>query len=95
MGCLLNFTADHLRDEFSSKLCKCACRGLALNNFSHLLADSSDLRRGGVCGLFDLIWTALGECNGKKAEEIVVRGLHCDIGLNQRLPLANQGPQFV
>jgi hypothetical protein len=66
-----------------------------LNDLGHLLSDSSDLRGGGIGGLLDLVGSALGEGNGEQAEEVVVSGLDCDIGLNQRLPLSDERSQLV
>lgn len=95
MSSLLNFATDDLGNELGGELCKGACGSLALNDFEHLLADSSDLRGGGVCGLLDLVRAALGKSNGEEAEEVVVGGLDCDVGLNQGLPLSDEGSQLV
>lgn len=95
MGSLLDLTTDNLGDELGCELCESAARGFALNDLGHLLSDSSDLRGGGIGGLLDLVGSALGEGNGEKAEEVVVSGLDCDIGLNQRLPLSDERPQLV
>lgn len=76
-------------------MCEGAAGSFALDDLSHLSADRSDLRRGSVGGLLDLVWATLGEGNGEEAEEVVVGGLDCDIGLNQRLPLSDQGSQLV
>jgi len=66
-----------------------------LDNLNHLLADGSDLRRGGICGLLDLIWATLGETNGEQTEEVIISGLDSDIGLNQSLPLADERSELV
>jgi len=66
-----------------------------LNDLGHLLSDGSDLRRGGVCGLLDLVWPALGEGDGEQTEEVVVGGLDGDVGLDQGLPLSDEGAEFV
>ena len=95
MGSLLNLTTDNLRDELGCELCEGAAGGFALNDLGHLLSDSSDLRGGGIGGLLDLVGPALGEGNGEQAEEVVVGGLDCDIGLNQRLPLSDEGSELV
>lgn len=72
-----------------------AAGSLTLNDLGHLLANSADLRRAGVGGLLDLVGASLGEGNGKQTEEVVVSGLHGDVGLDQGLPLADQGAQLV
>ena len=95
MGSLLDFTTDDLGDELGGELCKGAGCGLALDNLSHLSADGSDLRRGSVCGLLDLVGAALGKGDGEEAEQVVIGGLDCDIGLNQGLPLPDERSQLV
>ena len=72
-----------------------AAGGFALNDLGHLLADGTDLRRAGVGGLLDLVGASLGEGDGEQTEEVVVSGLHGDIGLNQGLPLADKGTELV
>lgn len=72
-----------------------AAGGLALHDLGHLLADGTDLRRAGVGGLLDLVGASLGEGNGEQAKEVVISGLHGDIGLDEGLPLADQGAQLV
>lgn len=72
-----------------------AAGGLAKNDLMHLLSDSTNLRRASVCGLFDLVWTFLGESNGEHTNKVVVGGFHGDVGFDERLPLANQGAEFV
>lgn len=95
MGGLLNLATDDLGDELGCELCEGAAGGFADDDLGHLLSDSSDLRGGGVGGLLDLVGAALGEGDGEEAEEVVVGGLDCDIGLNQRLPLADEGAELV
>lgn len=77
------------------KLRKRTAGGLTLHDLGHLLPDGTDLRRAGVGGLLDLIGASLSEGDGEQAKEVVIGRLHGDIGLDQRLPLANKGPQLV
>ena len=95
MGSLLDLTTDNLGDELGCELCEGTAGGFTLNDLGHFLSDSSDLRGGGVGGLLDLVGSALGEGNGEQAEEVVISGLDCDIGLNQRLPLSDERSQLV
>lgn len=95
LGGLLDLTANNLGDELGSELLESAGGRLALDDLGHLLADGTDLRSGGVCGLLDLVGPALGEGNGEEAEEVVVSGLDGDVGLDQRLPLADKGAELV
>lgn len=66
-----------------------------MNDLSHLLSDSPDLRRGSIGGLLDLVRPALGEGDGEEAEEVVVSGLDSDVGLDQGLPLSDEGSELV
>jgi hypothetical protein len=92
---LLNLAADNLGDQLRGELLQGAGGSLSLNDLDHLLSDGANLGRGGVGGLADLVGTALGESNAEEAEEVVVGGLDSDVGLNQRLPLADKRPQLV
>lgn len=92
---LLDLAADNLRDELGGELGEGAGGGLALDDLGHLAADGTDLGRGGVGGLLDLVGPALGEGNGEEAEEVVVGGHDGDVGLNQSLPLADERAELV
>lgn len=92
---LLDLAANNLRNQLVGELRQSAGGGLPLDNLGHLLANSTDLRRAGVGGLLDLVGTSLGEGNGKEANEVVISRLHSNVGLNERLPLADQGAQLV
>lgn len=95
LGGLLNLATHDLGNELLGELRKSAGRGLAGHDLDHLLADLSDLRRGGVCRLLDLVGASLGEGNAEKSEEVVVGGLDDNVGLDQGLPLADKGAELV
>jgi len=95
LGGLLDLATDDLRNELGSELSKGAAGCFTDNDFRHLLTDSTDLRRGGVGGLLDLIWAALSESDGKETEEVVVSCLDGDVGLDQGLPLADERSELV
>jgi hypothetical protein len=95
LGGLLNLAANDLGDELLGELGEGACAGVAGHDLDHLLADSPDLRRLSVCGLLDLVWSSLGEGNAEEADEVVIGGLDDDVGLNERLPLADEGAELV
>lgn len=92
---LLNLAADNLRDKLRGELGEGATGGLPLHDLGHLLPNGTDLRGAGVCGLLDLVGTPLGESDGKQTKEVVVGRLHGDVGFDERLPLADQGSQFI
>lgn len=95
LGGLLDLTSNNLGDELVGELRQGAGGSLALDDLGHLLADGTDLRRAGVGGLLDLVGASLGEGNGEQADEVVVSGLHGDVGLDQGLPLADKGTELV
>ncbi len=95
LGSLLNLAADNLWDELGGELGKGAGRSLALDDLGHLLADGADLGGSSVCGLLDLVWATLGESDGEEADEVIVGGLDGDVGLDQGLPLADEGAELV
>ena len=92
LGGLLDLAAG---DELLGKLGEGAAAGLTLHDVGHLLADLSDLRAAGVCGLLDLVGASLGEGDAEQTEEVVVGGLDDDVGLDQGLPLADERAQLV
>jgi hypothetical protein len=95
LGGLLDLAADDLGDQLLGELSQGAGASLTLHDLGHLLTDSTDLRRRGVGGLLDLVRPALGETNGEEAEEVVVGGLDNDVGLDERLPLADERAELV
>jgi hypothetical protein len=88
---LLNFTSNDFWDQLCGELAEGASTGLTLHDVNHLLPDSPDLGGGGVCGLLDLVWSSLGEGNAEETEEIIVGSLDNNIGLNESLPLSDEG----
>jgi hypothetical protein len=95
LGGLFNLAANDLGDELLGKLGQGAAAGLTRHDVGHLLADLSDLRAAGVCGLLDLVGASLGEGDAEQAEEVIVGGLDDNVGLDQRLPLADERTELV
>lgn len=95
LGGLLNLAADDLGDQLLGELGQGAGASLTLHDLGHLLTDGTDLRRSGVGGLLDLVRPALGETDGEEAEEVVVGGLDNNVGLDERLPLADERAELV
>lgn len=95
LGRLFDFTSDDLRDELRCELGERAADSLALHDISHLLSDGANLRRPGICGFLDLVWTSLCECDREQTHKVIISRLHGDVSLNERLPLAHEGSQFV
>ena len=92
---LLDLTANHLWDELGGKLAECAALCLPRHDIRHLLPDLPNLRRCCICCLLDLVRPPLGERNAEESEKVVIGRLHHNIGLNQRLPLADERSEFV
>ena len=42
-----------------------------------------------------MVGSLLGEGDGEETEEVVIGGLDGDVGLDQRLPLADEGSELV
>lgn len=95
LGGLLDLTANDLGDELRSELRQGAAGSLTLNDVGHLAANGTDLGRSSVCGLLDLVGSALGEADGEKTNEVVISGLDRDVGLDKTLPLADKGAELV
>lgn len=95
LGRLLDLTSNDLGDKLVGELRQSAAGGLALHDLGHLLADGTDLRRASVGSLLDLVGATLREGDGEQTNEVVIGGLHGDIGLDQSLPFADQGAQLV
>jgi hypothetical protein len=92
---LFNLAPNDLRDELRCELRERAANRLTLHDVGHLLSDGADLRRSGVCGLLDLVWTSLRKRDGEQADEIFIGSLNSDVRLDESLPLAHKRPQFV
>jgi hypothetical protein len=92
---LLNLAADRLGDKLLDELLEVGALGLAAHDLDHLGADLSDLGRLGVGGLLDLVEGALGEADGEETKDVAVGGADVDRGLDQGLPLADDGSELV
>lgn len=95
LGGLLDLAANDLGDQLGRQLLESAGGRLALDDLDHLSPDSTDLGGGGVGGFLNLVGTALGESNGEETEQVFIGGLDGDVGLDQGLPLAYEGSEFV
>lgn len=95
LGSLLDLAADDLGNELRSELRQGAAGSLTLNDIGHLAANSTDLGRSSVCGLLDLVGSALGEADSKETNEVVIGSLDGDVGLNKALPLADEGAELI
>merc|ERR1740130_355704 len=95
LWCLHDLLANELWHELLDTLDQLTRRDLFGHDVSHLLANGTDLGRLCVGSLADLEWALLGEANAEASQDISVNGLHINICLDQRLPLADRGTQLV
>jgi len=91
----LNLTANGLWDELSNQLVKSETMGLLSNNLHHLFADLTNLRALSIGGFLDLVVSLLGEGNDEEADKVVIGSLDGGVGLDESLPLADEGTKFV
>lgn len=92
---LLNLLTDNLWDELAYQLLEVAGRGVANHDLDHLGADLADLTALGVGGLLDLCVAALGKADGKHTQQVAVGGLDIDVGLDDSLPLPDEGAELI
>lgn len=65
------------------------------HDFHHLFTDESLLRVLGIaCGL-DLTGSSAGEANAEESEKVAIGGLGLDKGLNEGVPLLDEGAKLV
>ena len=92
---LLDFTSDDFGNEFCCQLRQAAAAGFALNNLRHFLTYGADLGCASIGSLFDLVRSSFGEGDGEQTKEIFIRGFDRNIGFDEGLPFANEGPKLV
>lgn len=65
------------------------------HDFHHLLADESLLRVLGIASSLDLSGSSAGETNAEESEEETIGGLGLHEGLNEGVPLLDEGAELV
>lgn len=88
---LLDGLTDDLRAELLEEHLKIAASGLALDDLAHLATEGADLGRLSVGSLLVLTLAALGEGKGEEADDDSIGGLNLNDGLDERLPLTDEG----
>ncbi len=92
---LLDLPTNHLGDQLRCQLLQGTGGGLSLDDLDHLFPDGTDLGRGGVGGLLDLVRPASGEGDSEETEQVVIGCLDGDVGLDKGLPLSHERSQLV
>jgi len=65
------------------------------HDFHHLLTDESLLRVLGIASGFDLTGSSAGETNAEESKKVAIGGLSLDEGLNEGVPLLDEGAKLV
>lgn len=92
---LFDFLANDFREKLEVQVLQVALARLFGHDRCHLFTDGTDLRGLRVARLLDLVRALLGESDAEEADRVAVRGLDIDKGFNERLPLLDQGADFV
>mmetsp|Transcript_21947 Transcript_21947/g.47922 ORF Transcript_21947/g.47922 Transcript_21947/m.47922 type:complete len:268 (+) Transcript_21947:153-956(+) len=92
---LLDLLANNLGDEFVDEIPEIDGGGVSGHDVAHLLPDELLLGRVGVARLLELVLPLLGKADAEKAEDVAVGGLHVDMALDERLPLAHERAQLI
>lgn len=95
LSSLLDLLANNLRRELADQSLDVDVRRLPGHDLKHLRPDRTDLGGLSVGGLSELVRPPLGESNSEQTDEVAVSGLDVNVGLDEGLPLANQGAEFV
>ena len=94
LGCLLDSRANGLGDELLDEILQLASALLG-HDLEDLFTDVLDLGRGGVVSLPQAILTLLGERNAKQTKLVAISGGDVKVGVDERLPLLDQGADLV
>mmetsp|Transcript_25948 Transcript_25948/g.60262 ORF Transcript_25948/g.60262 Transcript_25948/m.60262 type:complete len:279 (-) Transcript_25948:26-862(-) len=90
-----DLSTDGLGDELVEELAEVSRGGVAAHDLHHAATDLVHLSGLGVGGLALLVALTVGERNGEHAHGVAVGGLDVHVGLDEGLPLADQGSELV
>lgn len=94
-GCLSNVVANRSGDEFLDKTLEVSFGTEFRHDGGHFGANGTDFGTLGVASGFDLIVLRTCESNAKHSDNVSVGSSAVNIGLDDRLLLANQGAKLV
>jgi len=96
LSVLLDLLADVLGAELlGDELVQLDACSLCSGDLDHLATNSLHLLALSVRGLLQLILTTLSEANDEETDDITIGSLNIGVGLDQRLPLANQRSELI
>jgi hypothetical protein len=95
MARLFNFPSNDLRNQLLDKVFQRPTSRLLLHDIHHPFPDLSNLRCLSIRRFLNLVWSSFGEGNDKNSQEVAVSGLDVRMSLDERLPLADKGLEFV
>ena len=97
---LLDLLGDGLGDELVDKVVEGGSSSLTTHDLHHALADEVDA--AGLCidskrmaGVADSVGLLGSEGDAEHADHVAVKGLHVDVGLDERLPLLDERAETV
>jgi hypothetical protein len=86
---------DLVGEELFEEILKGVLGSLTNEDRHNLLAEEFGLGSLGVASSLDLALVAAGESDGEHTDEVAVEGLGLNEGLNQGVPLLNEGAKLV
>jgi hypothetical protein len=96
LGAVLgDLLGDLVGDELLEEILQGVLGDLGNHNFHHLLAELLGLGSLSVASSLDLVSVTAGETDSKHADEVTILGLGLDEGLDEGVPLLDEGTEFV
>jgi hypothetical protein len=83
LASLFHFLSNDFRDKLLDQLLQVARSRLLGNNLKHLLSNRTNLSRGSVRSLSELVLSSLSESNDEDAEEVAIGSLDVLVALNE------------
>lgn len=94
-GALGDLLSDGVERELLDKVFELVLGDVISDDVKHLFSDRVDLRALGVRSLADLSVHLGSESNGKDAEDVSVRSLDVEGGVDHRVPLSDERAELV
>ncbi len=96
LGAVLgDLLAQLVGDELLEEVLEGALGALSNHDFHHLLAELSHVGTLGVASGLNLVLVAAGEGDCEHADKVAIQGLGLDEGLDEGVPLLDEGAELV